>query len=307
MSDVKRKMSMPVDHYSKMPNALADDWLRDLGLAETKVLIVVMRKTWGWHKSRDHISLSQLEELTGLERRHIINGAKSLCERGLLRRITTGPKGRQTTEYELLMPGDSNSFDQCPKDTGGGVPATPGGGVFTTPTKETHTKETKKEKPVLFFRDSKDYEKKKLSMGSHVKLTSMEYTKLIETHGEDLISSTIEDVNNYCEASKPKGYANYRAAIEQFIKKNKARQYLTPSKISSSPLFKIIKKYDMRKTGYVIQLDAFGSLTITSQTGYSSKFSSHEEERLLDWLYERRQLIKKKPDTNETQTEPQDG
>jgi hypothetical protein len=57
------------------------------------------------------------------------------------------------------------------------------------------------------------------SFGSHVKLTKEEHKDLIDAHGEATISSIIEEMNDYCLASKPKGYSNYAAAIRQWLRK----------------------------------------------------------------------------------------
>jgi phage replication O-like protein O len=47
--------------------------MRELNGAEFKVLAAIMRKTFGWNKSSDRISLSQLEDMTGLSRQGVIN------------------------------------------------------------------------------------------------------------------------------------------------------------------------------------------------------------------------------------------
>src|ERR1700687_1462317 len=125
---------VPAPNFTQTPNALFDEWLPKLGMAELKVLMVILRKTFGWHKIRDRISLSQLEVLTGMERRHITKARKSLVEKGLIAKITTGEKGEEETYYELVVIEDSNNSYQCPKE--------PGTGVLKTPTKETTPKET---------------------------------------------------------------------------------------------------------------------------------------------------------------------
>jgi phage replication O-like protein O len=132
-------MGFKSPNYTQIPNEMLDDWLHKLGLAELKLLMVIMRKTFGWHKLRDRISLSQLEEITGLERKHISKASKSLIEKGLITKTVEGKKGLQNTFYELVLDDDSNNCYGCLKDTGGGV--------FKTPTKETPTKE--KESPII--------------------------------------------------------------------------------------------------------------------------------------------------------------
>jgi phage replication O-like protein O len=126
-------MSFRAPNFTQAPNELFDEWLPQLGLAELKVLMVIIRKTFGWHKVKDRISLNQLEILTGLERRHVSKAIKSLCEKRLICKFVEGKVGQQITYYELIVEENSNNLYGCPKDTGGGV--------LKTPTKETNTKE----------------------------------------------------------------------------------------------------------------------------------------------------------------------
>uniref|UniRef100_A0A6H2A2R2 Putative DNA replication initiation protein n=1 Tax=viral metagenome TaxID=1070528 RepID=A0A6H2A2R2_9ZZZZ len=51
---------------------------------EHSVFWAIVRKTYGWHKKADLISYSQLEELTGLDRRHIARTIKSLIRRNMI-------------------------------------------------------------------------------------------------------------------------------------------------------------------------------------------------------------------------------
>jgi hypothetical protein len=55
--------------------------------------------------------------------------------------------------------------------------------------------------------------------GSHVKLKDEEYKDLCSKYGEESIKSIIEEMNDYCSASKPKGYKDYAAAIRQWMRK----------------------------------------------------------------------------------------
>lgn len=68
---MNKKIEKP--NYTQTPNILFDEIMRDLNGAELKVILAVIRKTFGWHKERDRISLTQLEEMTGLSRQGILN------------------------------------------------------------------------------------------------------------------------------------------------------------------------------------------------------------------------------------------
>lgn len=142
---------VPVPNFTQTPNILFDEWLPKLGMAELKVLMVIMRKTFGWHKVKDRISLSQLQKITGLERKHVSNGIKGLVAKKLITKVVIGRPGFQETYYELIVIEDSNNFTQCLKDT------TPS--VLKTPTKETTTKEKKNPQPPKSNKDGGGFSK----------------------------------------------------------------------------------------------------------------------------------------------------
>lgn len=130
-------MSIKSPNYTQIPNEFFDKMMADMGEAEIKVLMAIMRKTFGWHKIRDQISLSQLEEITGLHKQAIIGAIKILESKGLVLKTVTGSNGTQKAFYELIISEDSNNSYPCENHT---PPS-----VKFTPTKETLTKERRKE------------------------------------------------------------------------------------------------------------------------------------------------------------------
>ena len=70
--------------FTMIPDVLLDQQLPELGHAELKVLLVIMRKTYGWQKDADRISLNQLAELTGIARRSVIRATQDLERRGYI-------------------------------------------------------------------------------------------------------------------------------------------------------------------------------------------------------------------------------
>lgn len=139
-------MRIPIPNFTQTPNDLFDHWLPLLKEVELKVLLVILRKTFGWHKTRDRISLSQLEKLTGATQTNIIIATKSLIEKGVITKEVSGSIGQQVTHYELVMQEGSNISD--PSQVEGGPLLnkweTPpkSGDTKETLTKETLTKET---------------------------------------------------------------------------------------------------------------------------------------------------------------------
>lgn len=76
-----------IPNTSAIPNILFDYWMLILSPAEFKVLMCIARKTYGWHKNNDLISLKQIEKMTGLHRSGIVKNVDALVERGLLNKI----------------------------------------------------------------------------------------------------------------------------------------------------------------------------------------------------------------------------
>ncbi len=70
-----------------------------------QVLDFILRKTYGWHKKEDSISLSQFEKATGLKRSNVCSSLKRLIEmniifKGSMERDTTSPQ-RDTTPIQV--------------------------------------------------------------------------------------------------------------------------------------------------------------------------------------------------------------
>ena len=51
---------------------------------ENRILWVIWRKTYGWHKKQDQISFTQFQKATGLHRRHVQRTLKRLMERNIV-------------------------------------------------------------------------------------------------------------------------------------------------------------------------------------------------------------------------------
>lgn len=80
---------------------MASDWNRlmdrlarlGLGEHEQRVLAAIARKTLGYRKQSDKLPISQLVDITGLDRRHVSRALEQLAARGLITR-TGGTRGR---------------------------------------------------------------------------------------------------------------------------------------------------------------------------------------------------------------------
>lgn len=79
----------------------------------------------------------------------------------------------------------------------------------------------KKKKKVLPVPKKED--DPKVEYGSHVRLSAKQYAKLLELYGEKYLAELIDRVNDYCAATKPKGYSDYAAAIRNFVRNEKSK------------------------------------------------------------------------------------
>ena len=59
----------------------------NLSAYESRILWVIWRKTYGWHKKMDMISVTQFEKATGLKRRHVQRTLSELIKRNIITRI----------------------------------------------------------------------------------------------------------------------------------------------------------------------------------------------------------------------------
>jgi phage replication O-like protein O len=178
-------MRIPPPNYTQTPNALFDYWLPLLKEVEVKVLFVIARKTFGWHKQKDVISLSQLSKLTGCTETNVSKAVKSLIQKRIVRKQVTGKIGTQETTYELIVGDvseeDLNNSDPSSKERG--TPPKKRGG---TPPKLGGTKES------LFKEKKQQQEKKKIAVVFSDK--KMEDKKSIQKKKDDPIKQKISEL-----------------------------------------------------------------------------------------------------------------
>lgn len=148
-------------NYTPVPDELFDEQLPDLSGSELKVLLYIIRRTFGFKKDSDNISLNQLlngittkegivlDRGTGLTKKTLLEAIKSLVEKNLIltERRRSKEKGDEPTTYRLNIISESSENNHTPR----GVKNTPGGGVENTPPpsdKNSPTQETESQKTV---------------------------------------------------------------------------------------------------------------------------------------------------------------
>jgi hypothetical protein len=130
-------------NYTPVPDELFDEQLPDLSGAELKVLLYIIRRTFGFKKESDNISLNQLlhgittkedvvlDRGTGLSKKTLLDTIRNLIEKNLIisERRRSKEKGDEPTTYRLNIIGETAENTHPPR----GVKSTPGGGVKSTP------------------------------------------------------------------------------------------------------------------------------------------------------------------------------
>ena len=76
----------------QVPNAVIDELMSELSGAELKCYLAILRKTKGWNKDFDAVSVTQLTSVTGLSNRAVIDACNHLVELNLLYQ-KTGSRG----------------------------------------------------------------------------------------------------------------------------------------------------------------------------------------------------------------------
>lgn len=97
--------------HTQVPNEFFDIDMAGMGLADMKVFMAILRQTFGWHKIKDAISISQLREKTGLGRRAILRGIQKLDELGIVSVVRTQDTsfGNLTNVYTVTLIGSAGA------------------------------------------------------------------------------------------------------------------------------------------------------------------------------------------------------
>lgn len=89
-----------IPEHTQTPNSFFDVTLPQIkSIGELKVLLAIMRQTFGWRKFSDTISMSQLVKITGLSRQGVVNGLQLALEHGFIERAANG----QSFSYSLQL------------------------------------------------------------------------------------------------------------------------------------------------------------------------------------------------------------
>ncbi len=206
-------------NHTQIPNEFLDKMLPHLSFPETKVLLVIMRKTFGWHKIRDQISLSQLEKHTGMNRQAILKATKGLEKKRLISKTVVGKNGDQKTFYELIIIEDSNNFYQCVSNT---PPS-----MFHTLTKETPTKENQKNSTKVELQKGASPQPPPSSLFTYkrIKMPKEKHEALIKDYGLQKVNEMLDRLEEYADISprKFKAYGCHGAVLRKWLREDQGK------------------------------------------------------------------------------------
>lgn len=90
-------------NYTQVPNDLFEI-AAQMGDAELRVMLCIIRETFGYHRARARLSIRAIARATGLTPRNAHAGARAAEARGLIK--STVSLG-DTTEWEAVVAGDT--------------------------------------------------------------------------------------------------------------------------------------------------------------------------------------------------------
>jgi len=102
--------------FTKLPQVLVDDHLKELSGSETKMFLVILRQTVGWGKRDDMIALSQFKKLTGNSIPTIRKALKGLQEKNLVDRNCEGKTYSYKISDKFLHPKEDQIKDQSERN-----------------------------------------------------------------------------------------------------------------------------------------------------------------------------------------------
>jgi len=115
--------------YTKIPNVLLDN-AHTLSASAFMVVCAIARRTIGWHKERDVVSVSQIVNTTGLSRNTVMSALVEAVEVGWLVRsgVTTASGTGYSYEFRTI---DTSAISAPVQNLDGGMP-----NICTTPSAE---------------------------------------------------------------------------------------------------------------------------------------------------------------------------
>lgn len=99
------------ENFTKVPNFIFEEYMPIIKPAEFCVLMVIARKTYGWHKTTDRTAQSVLAKTTGMSRNSVKNAVKNLIKHGIISANKVIIGNRFAYEYTINQPDRGSKSD----------------------------------------------------------------------------------------------------------------------------------------------------------------------------------------------------
>ena len=146
-------------NFTQVPNVLLDDFMSQVDSDTFKVLMVICRKIYGYHKDSDRISLSQLQSISGLTRKMVKKAIRILIERKVLY-ILENETRTHARRYTLILSENSTWIPQEPSVDPSGTLTGSHKDPHEDPT-ETLQNKKKENKQNIFLNKEAEFQKNK--------------------------------------------------------------------------------------------------------------------------------------------------
>lgn len=92
-------------NFTQVPNVIFDYWMHELDHCTSLVLLFLCRKTFGWQKTKDSLSLTKIESGLKMSRNRVIKSLKILEEHELIikQQHTNCHGDKDPNTYELII------------------------------------------------------------------------------------------------------------------------------------------------------------------------------------------------------------
>lgn len=221
-------MSAFIPNSFQVPNALVDTLMASMGAADLKCYLTIVRKTVGWQKPSDRISITQFMKITGLSNRAVITACANLESIGLIT-VTKDEHGNKS--YSLVRGSEKSSLDKGSEESsphekssrpktsqpvkkvhGGSEESSLSASEKSSHTKDTLTKDTNTKERETRTRKSKTTLPENFGISADVRSWA-------DAHGHSNLETHLE---SFIDKAKSKGYeySDWDAAFREAIRKN---------------------------------------------------------------------------------------
>jgi len=221
------------DGYTRISNEILEHLCKiNKSAYQSRVLEYIWRKTYGYNKKNDWISISQIVEGTGLKKSHVSRTKKELLDRNLVtcigNKIAFQKDWTMWQELPKLVT-NKKSYQSRPGVTNPGqeLPIQARSYLYRDIQKKLYKRNYTKEniqKKGVFIKNLTEKDLQDISLKYNVPLS--------------FVISKLDDMKNWIEA-KGKRYKNYKAALSAWVKKDAIN--ILEKKKSTVNKFKVTK------------------------------------------------------------------